>query len=830
MRFRRAITYLIVLLLAVTACRGKQDTIRVPFEQNSPWPKFRYDAAQSGRTAAKPKRGGQYWVYQTSKGIFSSPVVASDGTIYIGSADRYFYALDPDGSLRWRFLTGEIIDSAGLLDNLGRVYFGSGDGKLRALNRFTGDLVWEFVADDPSANGAFINWFEGNVAMAANGDLIAPNDNYFVYRIDRNNGQLIWKFRVPEQTWSLPALELISGALYFGNLNVVKILGDNIFAVNANGQKLWSEMSLGSMVASPLLTDEAMIIGGFDGMLQALRLSDGKALWQQPLAARDHFYASAAQLSNGVVVAPAADGTLYALDPRTGELQWAFDSADAIRSSPAVDGNDVIYFGSGNGRLYAINPDGSHRWSLQLIKSERNDLNGSPALGERAIYIAGESGEIFSVPYDYCLLAAQANNADCQVGGNEELPQAGAQLLYTSQFGNNQLSPPSSVDANAVLAFSLVVREGGNTVLALIDTAALRVTAEPPVPLTVRTSGDRKFLTVSAASGFSVDSSGQFKLKIKGDYLTDFERSGLRFTGGRKAGTFSGEWQFALNNSGPVAMPLPYPETLGGQHGVWELSRLAAPLPTILPSYNQIGFDSLHFLIGLVEQQSSHYGIGWLIGAKLAEAENRTVVDPETRAMFPVEIAYDRGAITFASSGGLRLVLMNAEVGFDTFRISGRIDALGRANLSPSVEVTVTCADLGFFAPFLRDLGFCNPDNDVMLAYGAIDLAPFESGIDSTFADVGTLLWGASEDFIEVQFQNPTLALHEYAWGILLIDAATNRPLPLDYGTNTERSANANGNIERIELTFEPGRVPSQVRALLMVNTAAVAEAVLSIP
>ena len=40
------------------------------------------------------------------------------------------------------------------------------------------------------------------------------------------------------------------------------------------------------------------------------------------------------------------------------------------------------------------------------------------------------------------------------------------------------------------------------------------------------------------------------------------------------------------------ALPLPVPAAPGDPAGVWELYRIAAPLPTILPSYNQIGFDS----------------------------------------------------------------------------------------------------------------------------------------------------------------------------------------------------------------------------------------------
>jgi outer membrane protein assembly factor BamB len=95
----------------------------VPLDPASPWPKFRADARQTGRSAVRAgATDARPWTFATGKGVFSSPVVDADGTAYIGSADHAFYAIRADGSLAWKFLTGEIIDSSALLDDRGRVY------------------------------------------------------------------------------------------------------------------------------------------------------------------------------------------------------------------------------------------------------------------------------------------------------------------------------------------------------------------------------------------------------------------------------------------------------------------------------------------------------------------------------------------------------------------------------------------------------------------------------------------------------------------------------------------------------------------------------------
>ncbi len=108
----------------------------------SSWPKFRADFAQTGRSSLPMRMSDQKpWVFKTSKGIFSSPVIGPRGEIYIGSADRNFYALSSEGQMLWKVPTGEIIDSSALLDSQGRLTFGSGDGILRSLERESGNKI-----------------------------------------------------------------------------------------------------------------------------------------------------------------------------------------------------------------------------------------------------------------------------------------------------------------------------------------------------------------------------------------------------------------------------------------------------------------------------------------------------------------------------------------------------------------------------------------------------------------------------------------------------------------------------------------------------------------
>ena len=187
----------------------------IPLDPESPWPKFRANALQNGRSPVPSLADDtvQPWEYRTGKGIFSSPVADAEGTVYIWSADHYFYAIDRRGAVKWKVLTGEIIDSSALLDDRGRVIFGSGDARVYCVDRGTGEILWTFqaqTADEVSREFGVatynVNLFDGNIGILPGGDILAPNDNYLIYRLDRETGKVVRRYLANEMVWSLPAV------------------------------------------------------------------------------------------------------------------------------------------------------------------------------------------------------------------------------------------------------------------------------------------------------------------------------------------------------------------------------------------------------------------------------------------------------------------------------------------------------------------------------------------------------------------------------------------------------------------------------------------------
>ncbi len=808
--------------LVLAAGCGDSGSPTVPVAADSPWPKFRADARQTGRVDIAPTPGDAApWAFQTGKGIFSSPVIGGDGTIYVGSADRWFYAIAADGTLRWKVETGEIIDSSALLDDRGRVYFGSGDGHLRALDAATGAAVWDFAADAPGGAlnpSAIINWFEGNVTLGPDGTLYAGNDNFLFYGLDRETGTATWKSKVPDQTWSAAAVDPASGAIYVGNNSLLSVLGANLLSFDGKGGDRWRQRAWdGTIAASPMIArDGSIVVGGFDGVVRSLVPATGEVTWE--FATRDHIYASPAEAADGTIIQPSADGTIYALDPATGTQRWAFDTLEPIRSSPAIDADGNIYVGSGEGRLFVLDKDGTLRWSMRLIDADRNDLNASPALGKDAIIIAGESGAVFSVPYDYCLGAAGLADARCATGG-EDLPSDGAVLRYTTGLGAPLATPPATIDANAPLVLSLFVRVAGDTQLALIDSSTVTVDVEPAAATRVEVSGDRRFLAITPDAGFAA---GSVSVHVHGDYLVGLVREGLVFTGGTKGGSFDQTFAFAVRADDPTAMPLAAPALVGDPATTWELSRLAAPLPTMLPSYNQIGFDSLHYLVGLVEPH-----VAWVIGASLTPA-GVAVPDPTTKGVFALGVDYRGGALTLDNSAGFSLEAMGATLTFERFRVATRLDATGATTTAPQLGVSTICSDIQLYGPFVAMLGLCNPQTNLLLVSGGVLLTPHPTPPVAANA-LGAVTWSVDGAQLRATVAQTAIRPDTHAVGILLVDAATGAAVSTSYGLATTRTTKADGSLASVTLTLS-GTEPKSVRAYLMIDTYPAAQATLALP
>ncbi len=82
---------------------------------------------------------------------------------------------------------------------------------------------------------------------------------------------------------------------------------------------------------------------------------------------------------------------------RVGALMWEYNVNGWLDSSPAIAGDGTIYYGSGDGKLYAISRNGTLKWTYQT----NGPVDSSPAIGA--------NGTVFFGSYDGYLYSLASN-------------------------------------------------------------------------------------------------------------------------------------------------------------------------------------------------------------------------------------------------------------------------------------------------------------------------------------------------------------------------------------------------------------------------------------
>ena len=110
---------------------------------NEDWSAFRGGPLHTGATPdARPLQQPELvWTFDTGGTVESSPSVV-DGRLYCGTFNNHLFALDAEtGEELWRFgVDGLVRASPSVVD--GRVYFGADDDRFDALDAHTGEPAW----------------------------------------------------------------------------------------------------------------------------------------------------------------------------------------------------------------------------------------------------------------------------------------------------------------------------------------------------------------------------------------------------------------------------------------------------------------------------------------------------------------------------------------------------------------------------------------------------------------------------------------------------------------------------------------------------------------
>jgi outer membrane protein assembly factor BamB len=362
-RFRVAAYYMKARSIALVACLAATLTVGTRTTANPmpharsaigawDWRTYGHDAQHTfhGRTTLNTRTAsmlGRAWFFPTGLAVTATPTIVA-GTVYVGSWDGYFYAIDlRSGRLRWKYQLAA----------------------QPAISPQPGG------PPDPFSDGGMVTssaWFEPGAG--ARPDLVVFGGGYTLYGLDANTGALFWKHDYTGRP-DLAADPQHDGARIFSSPVVVD--GKVIVGVSVNGDS----GRRGYVVAANVRTGDPVWIRETDVDAAGNVLNDGcgnvwssgsvlPALGLVTFDVADCHGTNSGALTEGVIALRIADGTI-AWRFRPPRRDDGCDTDFGATANAGVTRAGVATFlgvGGKDGTYYSLNPaTGSTYWSSNVV-------------------------------------------------------------------------------------------------------------------------------------------------------------------------------------------------------------------------------------------------------------------------------------------------------------------------------------------------------------------------------------------------------------------------------------------------------------------------------
>lgn len=345
----------IVALAAVTAVGCSEDW---------DWLEYRGENGSGAtRNALFPPLGLRWKLRLQFKGdgaeSFNPPIVRDD-TVFFGSSDGNFYALDVNsGYMKWIFKTRNQVNSVPYADE-DTVYFGSNDGSVYAADVRTGKERWSFPTG--ATVQSLISRYQDTIIFTSD-----AGATFFL----SPDGKL--QHSIPNPVWSHHTFQVYDGVVYWAPL------GRGFGAYDlATKRFLWRvDVTVNAPVwySFPALDEERVYYASnfFTGSgpvftYYALDRRTGEELWRREARFEWGEYMSpnaengflrhvplldymAPSLWRDLAIFTSGDTTVRAFNRDSGETVWEREFDYGTSSAPTIAG-DRLYFG-----LYGDEPD-----------------------------------------------------------------------------------------------------------------------------------------------------------------------------------------------------------------------------------------------------------------------------------------------------------------------------------------------------------------------------------------------------------------------------------------------------------------------------------------
>jgi eukaryotic-like serine/threonine-protein kinase len=337
------------------------------------WVSFRGTPDQRGiATTTLSANPELKWEVTSPHGWVGTCAIAFDH-VYAPALHGFLHCLDLDtGHEVWKFRSIDEPDlkkfapgfKAAPLVTKDAVYAGDEDGILHAIDRESGKLLWRFATGGEIA---------GCVAIYQNNLLLASHDSY-LYCLSKE-GEELWKFQTNDRVNCSPGI--------VDNFTFLAGCDEHLRVIDvATGTEV-NDIPLESfLIASPAIVNDQLYVGTHTGDVVSVNWKTGQINWRHTPDRQMPFHASAA-VTDDLVLVGGHDKLMHAIDRRTGESRWTFETQARIESS-AVVVDDRVFFGSGDGNIYGLSlTDGKQVWRFNAGKA----ITAGIAIGQGSLVV-----------------------------------------------------------------------------------------------------------------------------------------------------------------------------------------------------------------------------------------------------------------------------------------------------------------------------------------------------------------------------------------------------------------------------------------------------------
>ncbi len=387
-----------------------------------------------GKLSAASVSGDIQWSYKATGTYLSIPTIGEDGTIYIGDGNHNLLALNADGSLRW---------TVALEDDIQSMPAVSADGSL--ILACTDRYLYGFNPDGTQAWQVYSGMVDSKPPVAAADGTIYLNDSGSIdaYAPD---GTVKWS------QWLNGSGN--DGMPVAGPDSTVYVHSKGrLQAFSSSGEEVWKvaeEEDTNARFGTPAVLSDGSIMAGCiaNGQYYLYRISsNGTVQWKNSTTL---YFGYPCSVGSDDTVYFGVNGRLTAVSPQ-GYTKWTYLTGGAIESAPVLGPDGTLYFGSKDQRVYALNPDGSQAWAY----TTRSPVSSSPVVGRDGCVYANAGGYIYAINRDGSIRWTQEaiGGGGLLLAPDGTLYLSGYYLYALDSFGNVLWKTQPEAGAACALGF-----------------------------------------------------------------------------------------------------------------------------------------------------------------------------------------------------------------------------------------------------------------------------------------------------------------------------------------------------------------------------------------